>query len=55
MARFGKYTSWICVLAALVLLEFVGLVGALAWIGGREAEPADLSVPVQEEPPDMPA
>lgn len=55
MARFGKYTSWICVLAALVLLEFVGLVGALAWNGGREAEPADLSVPVQEEPPDMPA
>lgn len=40
MARFGKYTSLIYGLAAIVLLEFVGLAGALASLPSPVAPPA---------------
>lgn len=52
MARFGKYTSLIYGLAAVVLLEFVGLAGALASL----PSPAEAAPPAETQPPvDTPA
>ena len=38
MVRFGKYTPLVCILSALVILEFAGLVGVLLENGGLRAQ-----------------
>ena len=58
MARFGKYTSLIYGLAAVVLLEFVGLAGALASLPSpaEAALLAEAQSPAETQPPaDPPA